>query len=130
MYGGWINVIWLFCNEGDMRYVDVCFFYFYVFKYKFFFIIDVNILILNVFWLEFGWLVNFRKFWNVDIKLSVFMKCGIFFRVVVNYFVVILIFFWKLSKRFWDIFLIVRLRNNKGFIWMIFLDEKNWYWIF
>lgn len=34
LYGGRINIIRLFCTEGDMRYVDVCSPYPYVLKYR------------------------------------------------------------------------------------------------
>lgn len=34
LYGGRTNATRLFCNEGDMRYVDVCSLYPYVLKYK------------------------------------------------------------------------------------------------
>ncbi|XP_055999674.1 uncharacterized protein LOC130047925 [Ostrea edulis] len=34
LYGGRTNATRLYCNEGDMRYVDVCSLYLYVLKYK------------------------------------------------------------------------------------------------
>jgi hypothetical protein len=34
LYGGWTNATRLYCEEGDMRYVDVCSLYPYVLKYK------------------------------------------------------------------------------------------------